>query len=94
MTTHWSILAWRIPWTEEPGGLHTVHRVAKSWTQLKRLSTHAKRYILSVLHPINASISCYFYKIIIQEQKCSFGESVLGGSWEELGAGGEGDDRG
>ena len=20
-----SILAWRIPWTEEPGGLHTVH---------------------------------------------------------------------
>ena len=71
----------------------TVRRVAKSWTQLKRLSTHAKQYILSVLHPINASISCYFYKIIIQEQKCSFGESVLGGSWEELGAGGDGDDR-
>ena len=23
------ILAWRIPWTEEPGGLHTVHGVAK-----------------------------------------------------------------
>ena len=22
MTTHSSILAWRIPWTEEPGGLH------------------------------------------------------------------------
>ena len=22
MTTHPSILAWRIPWTEEPGGLH------------------------------------------------------------------------
>ena len=21
MTTHFSILAWRIPWTEEPGGL-------------------------------------------------------------------------
>ena len=27
-----SILAWRIPWTEEPGGLHTVHGFAKSWT--------------------------------------------------------------
>ena len=25
METHSSILAWRIPWTEEPGGLHTVH---------------------------------------------------------------------
>ena len=22
MTTDFSILAWRIPWTEEPGGLH------------------------------------------------------------------------
>ena len=22
MTTHSSMLAWRIPWTEEPGGLH------------------------------------------------------------------------
>ena len=30
MATHSSILAWEIPWTEEPGGL--VHRVAKSQT--------------------------------------------------------------
>ena len=28
MAAHSSILAWRIPWTEEPGGL--VHGVAKS----------------------------------------------------------------
>ena len=27
--THSSILPWRIPWTEEPGGLH---RIAKSRT--------------------------------------------------------------
>ena len=27
--THSNILAWRIPWTEEPGGL-----LAKSWTRL------------------------------------------------------------
>ena len=33
-----SILAWRIPWTEEPGRLQ-VHGVAKSWTRLKQLST-------------------------------------------------------
>ena len=31
MATHSSILAWRIPWTEEPGG---VHGVAKSRTGL------------------------------------------------------------
>ena len=30
MATHSSILAWRIPWTEEPGGLQG--RVAQSWT--------------------------------------------------------------
>ena len=32
MSTHSSILAWRIPWTEEPGGLYPVHGVAKSQT--------------------------------------------------------------
>ena len=32
MATHSSILAWRIPWTEEPGGLQPVrlHRVGHS----------------------------------------------------------------
>ena len=32
MATHSSILAWRIPWIEKPGGL--VHGVAKNWTRL------------------------------------------------------------
>ena len=31
-----SILAWRIPWTEEPGGLQSMG--SQSWTRLKRLS--------------------------------------------------------
>ena len=30
MATHSSIRAWKIPWTEEPGGLHTIHGVAES----------------------------------------------------------------
>ena len=34
MATHSSILAWRIPWTQEPARLQTVG-VAKSWTQLR-----------------------------------------------------------
>ena len=34
MATHSSVLAWRIPWTEEPGGLQSVHGVARSWTRL------------------------------------------------------------
>ena len=32
--THSSILAWKIPWTEEPDRLQSVHGVAKSWVQL------------------------------------------------------------
>ena len=35
MATHSSILAWRIPWTEEPGGLQSMG--LQSWTQLKRV---------------------------------------------------------
>ena len=36
MATHSSILASRIPWTEEPDGLYAVHGVAKSWTELSQ----------------------------------------------------------
>ena len=34
MATHSSILAWRIPWTEEPGGLQSTgsQRVGHDWT--------------------------------------------------------------
>ena len=39
MVTHSSILAWRIPWTEEPGGLQSIG--SQSWTRLKWLSMHA-----------------------------------------------------
>ena len=35
--THRSILAWRMPWAEEPGGLHTGQGVAEPGTTLTRL---------------------------------------------------------
>ena len=38
MATHSSILAWRIPWTEKPGGLQSG---SQSQTQLKWLSMYA-----------------------------------------------------
>ena len=38
MTTHSSILAWRIPWTEEPGGLQSMESQESDMT--KQLSTH------------------------------------------------------
>ena len=38
MTTHSSILAWRISWTEEPGGLQSIGslRVGHNWSDLAR----------------------------------------------------------
>ena len=41
LATHVSFLAWRAPWTEEPGRLQS--RVSKSRTRLKRLNTHTKQ---------------------------------------------------
>ena len=53
MATHSSILAWRIPWTEEPGGLQSMG--LQTQTQLKRLSTHTSRK-LNVLE--NSYVVC------------------------------------
>ena len=33
MATHFSTLAWEIPWTEDPGGLQSMGS-QKSWTRL------------------------------------------------------------
>ena len=38
MATHSSILAWEIPWREEPGRLQSMGS-QKSWTQLGNLTT-------------------------------------------------------
>ena len=45
MATHSSILAWRIRWTEEPGGLQFagLHRIGR----LKWLSTHSTAQLLN-----------------------------------------------
>ena len=45
MATHSSILAWRIPWTEEPGGLQStgLQRVRHDWATLLSLSITLRR---------------------------------------------------
>ena len=35
LAIHSSILAWRIPWMEEPGSLQQAHGVVKSWIGLR-----------------------------------------------------------
>ena len=41
MATHPSILAWEIPWTEEPGGLQSMGSQKESDTTTKQQQTHA-----------------------------------------------------
>ena len=44
LVTRSSILAWEIPWTEEPGGLQSMGS-QNSWTRLSDLAhTHANEY--------------------------------------------------
>ena len=40
MRTHFSILAWRIPWTEEPGGVHSLWGHKESDTTKRLMLTH------------------------------------------------------
>ena len=40
MTTHSSILAWEIPWTEEPGGLQPVGSTQKELDATEHAHTH------------------------------------------------------
>ena len=46
METHSSILAWRIPWMEEPGGLQSTG--SQSWTRLSDF-THSLITTLSMM---------------------------------------------
>ena len=58
MATHSSILAWRIPWTEEPGGLQSVgsQRVGHDWVT----NTFTFRHIINIsLHFYQKSLSLF-----------------------------------
>jgi len=42
MVTHSSVLAWRIPWTEEPGGLQSQDRRVRHDLATEHLGTYTK----------------------------------------------------
>ena len=57
MATHFSILAWRIPWTEEPVRVQSIG--SQSQTQLKLFSTHAPVYIYYIIYTYIIYIHIY-----------------------------------
>ena len=56
MATQFSILAWRIPWTEKPGGLQSMglQRVGHDW------ATNTFTWKLAKAHPKNWSTYCLY----------------------------------
>ena len=72
MVTHSSILAWRIPWTEEPGRLRSMGW-QKSRTQLKPLGMNARILTTSITiyrwghsRSQRVKINCVVYLMIIE----------------------------
>ena len=61
-TTYSSILAWRIPWTEEPGGLQSIgsQRVEHDWRDLEY--THAT---LTTVYFVNCHRTSLFHISIL-----------------------------
>ena len=47
MATHSSILAWNIPWTEEPQGLQSMQRVGHNWA-----TEHIHKYSVQFSHSV------------------------------------------
>ena len=72
MVTHSGILAWRIPWTEEPGRLQSIgsQRVGHDWSNLARhnkcICSHIKRWVFWIyvneqfrkLHQVKPTALC------------------------------------
>ena len=61
MATHSSILAWKIPWTEEPGGLQSVG--SQRWTQH---AVHADK-VCSRHSACNGHDGCLYWHIQMAE---------------------------
>ena len=75
MTTHSSILAWRIPWTEEPEGLWSIgsQRVGHDWSDWAHVYTYSEsrksnyiwlwfQLVFLALGKSHSHLSWYFYK--------------------------------
>ena len=74
LTAHSSILAWRIPWTEEPGGLQSMEsqRVGQDWV--------TNTFIFTIFHCIYVP---HLYSFILFSLTCiislNFHNSLCGG---------------
>ena len=55
MATHSSVLAWEMPWTEEPTGLQSMHGVARVGHDLVTKQLQIKPFVLCIYESVRAS---------------------------------------
>ena len=55
MATHSSVLAWEIPWIEEPTGLQSMHGVARVGHNLVTKQQQRKPFVLCIYESVRAS---------------------------------------
>ena len=60
MVTHSNILAWKIPWTEDPGGLQSIGCKELDTTEQLTLSTHIQNYKMIMEYKSPVYQSFYF----------------------------------
>ena len=67
MATHFSILAWEIPWTEKPGGLQSMglHRVRGNWVTKQKQYENALFFIHVFFPLINLLIFVSSFIVIV-----------------------------
>ena len=68
MATHSSILAWRIPWTEEPGGVTNTFNVDTQWNaktvsflNFRSPSPYSSRKLNNTVVQVNENLFTYFF---------------------------------
>ena len=83
MATHSSILAWRIPWTEEPGRLESIElqRVGQDWSDLACMHDLVSRMTHIPLMPSVNSI-CHLPSLLLPTYHTAWG-SAAWMEWEE-----------
>ena len=67
MATHSSILAWRIPWTEEPGGLQSMGSQESDTTEHAHIYTY--KTISSIVSSYLKQYNCLFISFIKKKSK-------------------------
>ena len=85
MATHSIVLAWRVPWTEEPGGLQSVgsHRVGHDWSDLAAAAA-AERFWWEVTQAFFLKVHKVVFNPVFYEEKENLAKQTSRSSIQRL----------